>query len=73
MFKNRELRIRLAKTDKVTEATPTPEFQLPKEDIIDVATGILKVSAICVASVIVAAAAVHVFEEIAIFHGTKTK
>ncbi len=71
MFKNREIRIRVAKTDNKIQEPAEPANQFPKDDIIDVATGVLKTAAICVASVIAAAAIVHVAEEIAIHHGTK--
>lgn len=72
MFKNREIRIRVAKTnDNAQESTQKPTYEFPKDDVIDTATQLLKTTAICVGAVIVAAATVHIVEAIAIHHGTK--
>jgi len=76
MFKNHEFRIRIAKINKsnaIAETVAEPKFEIPKDDIIDVATGLIKTSAICVVSVIAAAAVAHTASEIAIHHGTKKK
>jgi len=73
MFKNHEFRIRVVKTKNspVAETVAEPKFSIPKDDIIDVATGLIKTSAICVVSVIAAAAIAHAASEITIHHGTK--
>lgn len=72
MFKNREFRIRIAKTGENDTELVEPSIQISKEDVIDVADTVLKKAAIYVGSVIVLTALAHSASEIAIHHGTKS-
>ena len=72
MFKNREFRVRIAKTDDgMTETVREPIVQISKEDVIDVTNGAIKNIAIAVGSIIAVAATTDALKEIAIHHGTK--
>jgi hypothetical protein len=71
MFKNREFRVRVVKTDDREPELTDAKFEITMDDITVVALKLIKNSALAVGSVIAVAAVAHAASEIAIHHGTK--
>lgn len=71
MFKNHEFRVRIAKTRDDDQWYVTPPKSVTKDDVVNIADGVMKKAAIYVTSVIAIAAVAHAASEIVIHHGTK--
>lgn len=72
MFKNREFRVRVAKTEDAPAPTKTLVTFINRDDIIAISTQIMKNAVIGIVSVAGGLAVIRVASEIAIHHGTKS-
>lgn len=71
MFKNREIRIRVAKADDTTEQPVKADKQPTCEDVKNFANEMLKNLAIATVVILAAATVSTIVQGIAIHHGTK--
>ena len=71
MFKNREIRVGIAKANENSYGPTNILFNISKEDLIEVSEGIAKAVVGGTVTIIAAKSLSHAVEEILIHHGTK--